>query len=142
MARPRLLQSKQSAANRKSASKFAPRHLFSKRLRPRSRNRKFPAAHARPLPPACDPRGVARSAATAVPGMTLHRTVLARQASRIAERTLGARRRKLQVREQGGAISRRKSPGRNRPFTKTAEYIPAAKQNRPALSNRVAAFHK
>ena len=71
-----LLQSPQSmqwTANRRRASTFAPRHSFSKRLRPRFRNRKFPVAHARPSLPARALRAMARSVATAAPEIILDR---------------------------------------------------------------------
>ncbi len=64
-AQPRSPQSMRSAANQKWDSTFAPHHWSSKCLRPRFRNRKLPAARARPPPPMHAPHEMARSAATA-----------------------------------------------------------------------------
>src|SRR5467141_896143 len=147
---PRLPQSKQSVANRRWASTFAQRHSFSKRLRPRPRNRKCQAVPARPSPPACARHAMARSAAIAVPGITLHRTVLARQASRTAERTCRARTGQIEMREQSDAVSRLDSPGKrqlsqrllsiSQPHNKTARLIGTGRQGIVRDQNRLGCF--
>src|SRR5437660_1131356 len=62
-----------------------PPHHSSKFHRPAFRNKKLPAARARPLPPVLAPHEMVRSSATAAPGIVLGRTVLARQVWQAAE---------------------------------------------------------
>src|SRR5712692_6355590 len=125
-ARPQSPQSTQSPANRRWDSKFFPRHSFSRRLRPRYRNNKLPAACARLSPPARALHEVARSSATSAPEIVLRRTASACPVQQIAEPTQSVRIEQLEMRTQCGAVSRLESPGNRQALPKIDEYISAA----------------
>src|SRR6266436_1883937 len=109
-AQPQWPQSTRSPANRRWDSRFAPRHSSSRRCRQHSRKRKVPVVRARRSQPARALREAARSSATAAPGITLGRTVWARQARQTPELKHRAQIGQTVMQEQKGAVSRPKSP--------------------------------